>query len=82
MQWIDLATVLWEEDDFSRVKFAECLLKNDQRDFWNEVKKIRCHGNTVPVVVDSCNSPNCISNAFLCKTIFFNAFRYQGNRPG
>ena len=26
-----------EEDDFSRVKFAECLLKNDQRDFWNEV---------------------------------------------
>ena len=25
---------------------------------------MRCHGNTVPVVVDNCNCPNSISNTF------------------
>ena len=59
-----IRSAIREEDESARDKFAECLLKNDKRDFWSEVKKMRRHGKTVPAVVDYCNSPNNISNAF------------------
>jgi hypothetical protein len=59
-----IRSAIREEDESARLKFAECLLKNDKRDFWNEVKKIRRHDKTVPTVVDNCNSPERISNVF------------------
>lgn len=59
-----IRSAIREEDESARLKFAECLLKSDKRDFWNEVKKIRRHGKTVPMVVDNCNSPDSISNVF------------------
>lgn len=39
-----IRSAIREEDESARDKFAECLLKNDKRDFWNEVKKMRRHG--------------------------------------
>lgn len=59
-----IRSAIREEDESSRLKFADCLLKNDKRDFWKEVKKIRRHGNTVPAVVDNCNSPERIADIF------------------
>ena len=59
-----IRSAIREEDESARLKFAECLLQNDKRDFWNEVKKLRRHGKTVPVVVDNCNSPDSISSVF------------------
>ena len=52
------------KNDIIKERIADGLLNSKHRDYWHEVKKIRRHGRTLPLVVDNCKDPIEIANLF------------------
>jgi len=56
--------VIREGDTIRKEKFAESVLGNNSRDFWNEVKKMRGRRSNLPGVVDDCSGDADIAQCF------------------
>ena len=56
-----------EEDNIVNDRFAAALAANRNRDFWREVKRIRCRRCNVSSIVDGQSSAVDIANMFASK---------------
>lgn len=64
-----------ESQEIINERLATSILNNRSRDFWQEIKKIRGHGRSVPNIVDNITNPEDIANVFanVYKSVFSSA---------
>jgi len=54
-----------KEEEIQRERFAQCMLNNDSRNFWAEVKKIRGNRGGRSRIIDGMSNDSCIADAFV-----------------
>ena len=56
-----------DEESFIRDRIANNLLNNNERNFWTEIKRIRCNKTGTNGSIDGLNDANSIARLFACK---------------
>ena len=62
-----IRTAKKNKEKLSATKLAEALINDKSRNFWKEIRKIRCHKNNPPNNVDGVTGESEISNLFASK---------------